>query len=165
MIPPETIKKYHLFDDASEWDLAAVARLARRRHCEPKELVYREGEEADAIYLIELGSIELVRTDDGLTELVTLGSGNEFGEIEFFDDDKRVATARAEEASSLISLPYQALSRLLNERPDLARLFFRNGCVVLSHRIRRAFEELTFERGFRARHLREEEQVRMVSGL
>jgi hypothetical protein len=55
MMTPDTIKKYHLFDEASDGDLAAVARVAGRRHCEPTELVYRQGEEADAIYLIELG--------------------------------------------------------------------------------------------------------------
>jgi CRP-like cAMP-binding protein len=153
MITADTIRKYHLFEEASDEDLLAVAQVAERRHCEPSELVYREGEKADAVYLIELGSVELIRIDDGLTDLVTLGSGDEFGEIEFFDGEKRVATVRAEEGTSLIRLPYQALSRILKQRPNLAWVFCRNACTVLSRRLRRAFGELSFERGLQARHL------------
>ena len=146
------LKKFYLFRGVVPDDLAVVEACAERKHCAPAELIFREGEEADAMYFVELGTVEIMKISTGVTVLVMVGSGDGFGEIAFFDRGKRPATARAQEASHLIRIPFAALTQVLKQRPSLARVFYHNACVFLAKRLRRTLVDLSFARALNERH-------------
>lgn len=152
MTEQASLKKFYLFRGFAANDLAAIAACAERRHCAAAELIFREGEEADAMYFVELGTVEIIKVDAGITVLVAVGSGGGFGEISFFDRGKRPASARAAEASHLIRIPFAALTRVLEQRPVLAAAFCHNACAFLAKRLRRVLGELSFARELNARH-------------
>ncbi len=147
-----SLKKFYLFRAAAPNDLAAVEACAERKHCAPAELIFREGEEADAMYVVELGTVEIIKTTAGMTALLTIGSGGGFGEIAFFDRGKRPASARASEASHVIRIPFAALTRVLEQRPSLAAVFCHNACSFLAKRLRRILLDLSFARELNERH-------------
>src|ERR1051326_645019 len=144
MNKPDVLGKFYLFRDAAADDLMAVEALVTRERYAPSQLIFREGDDAQAMYLVELGSVSILKS--GSTELTMVGSGGEFGELAFFDGGKRAASARAREAPHVLSIPFVGLSQLLERWPSLALVFYHNASIVLSKRLRRTFDDLSFAR-------------------
>ena len=66
------------------------------RTFEPGSVILREGEAADAAYVLVAGECEAVRTEAGATvSLRTIGRGDVFGETAIFTGASRSATVRA----------------------------------------------------------------------
>ena len=101
----DPLKNLYLLRGADAGDLTAVAALAKRHRFMTGERIFHEGDETHAMYLVELGTVEILVSGDE-TVVAVIGSGGEFGEIAFFDRGKRSASARARETSEIISLPY-----------------------------------------------------------
>jgi CRP-like cAMP-binding protein len=139
-----SLQNFFLFHGTDSDDLVVLEAHAERKHCLPAEVIFREGEEADAMYFVELGTVRLVKVANGVTVLVTVGSGGSFGAIAFFDRGRRPATALAQEASHLIRLPFTTLAHVLEQRPPLAQIFYRNACALLAKRFRRTLIDLSF---------------------
>jgi CRP-like cAMP-binding protein len=78
MIPAEALKEIYLFRGASPEDLAAVAAITERRDLLPGDVVYRAGEPADAMFHIEMGTIELAKSGAQVV-FATLGNGQTVG--------------------------------------------------------------------------------------
>jgi CRP/FNR family cyclic AMP-dependent transcriptional regulator len=146
------LKRFYLFRDAETEDLEILEARCDRRHCGRNELIFREGEPADALYLVEFGTVDIIRTTADVTVLVSVGSGGGFGEIGFFDHGPRPASARAREASHLVKIPFSALARTLEQRPTLGRVFYPNACAFLATRLRRSLLDLSFARELNGRH-------------
>lgn len=76
------------------------------RHVEPGEIIYLEGSEADAVFVIRTGEVEVLREVGG--ELVRLGllrQGGIFGESGVIRGQPRSTTTRALGAAQLIVVP------------------------------------------------------------
>jgi cytochrome P450 len=80
--------------------------------------VIRQGDEADAFYIILGGEVEVYRTDqDGRQRLLNrLGQGSYFGEIGLIHKQKRTATVRAsEEGVQLLVIEYETFLDFIAE--------------------------------------------------
>ena len=63
---------------------------------EKGQLLFREGDPSDAMYVIKKGKITITKTKgDSEVELASMGPGQMFGEMAFFDQKPRSANARA----------------------------------------------------------------------
>ena len=148
----DPLKNLYLLRDADADDLTAVAALAKRQRFRAGERIFHEGDEAHAMYLVALGTVEILVSGDE-TMVAVIGSGGEFGEIAFFDRGKRSASARARETSEIVSLPYEGLRRVLAERPGLSLLVHRNACTFLARCLRQTSLDLSFARELNRRRL------------
>jgi HEAT repeat protein len=110
-------------------DLAGVASLADVRHIEAGEVVFEQGDEGDAFYVVVQGSIKISR---GSTHLATLGAREGFGEMALLDRDTRSATATAGEDTTLLRLDRDSFDRVVEQNPVVARGIYR----VLTERLR-----------------------------
>jgi CRP-like cAMP-binding protein len=151
MLPPGLLKRFYLFRDVDSHELQTLEAHAERHHCAPAQIIFRQGEEADAMYLVEVGTVELIKTSLTATFLVAIGSGGGFGEIAFFDRGKRVASARAREVTHLVKIPFAALTHALNERPALVAPFYHSAAAFLSRRLRRTLDDLSVARELHGR--------------
>jgi len=152
MIPKDLLSKFYLFRGAEAHDVALIARVAERHHCVAEEVVFHAGESADALYLIEIGSVEMFETEPEFTIVDNVGTGGGFGEISFFDRGKREVSVRAAEPSHLIRIPFGDLDRVLAERPSLAVVVYRNASRALAGHLRRTLRDLSFAREFTIEH-------------
>ncbi len=61
------------------------------------EMIFRQGEQGDSLYVVIAGSIELFTVDDDRREhvLTCLGEGETFGEMALLTGQPRSASARA----------------------------------------------------------------------
>jgi CRP-like cAMP-binding protein len=99
-----------------------LARVASSSHTEVavrNQVLFREGDPADDLYVVRNGRVAVVkRADAGRESVVALiGAGEVFGELGLFDGGGRSADARAIEPTDLVVLPYPALREALGASP------------------------------------------------
>jgi len=85
------------------------------------DVIFAEGSEADALFLVESGRIAIGnKSFDGRESMVALMTrGDLFGEMSLFDKLGRSAEARALEPSVVVSFPYRPLIDLWESKPEL----------------------------------------------
>ncbi len=114
-----------------------------RRVYYPGQILFREGEDAWAVFMIEKGAIEIVRNEGERNEVVlaTVGEGELIGEMGLIDCSPRSATARAAKTTVTQIITEQNFARLLAQaEPGLVALL-----KVLLRRLRASNEALCNE--------------------
>jgi CRP/FNR family cyclic AMP-dependent transcriptional regulator len=88
-----------------------------RRH----DVLYRPGDVADELYVVESGTIGIASaTPDGREALIALlGPGEVFALCSLFDGGRQANQARALEPSTVVAIPYDAVHRVLRQHPEL----------------------------------------------
>lgn len=98
----ERIRSLSLFTGLSPGELHLVEQLMHQRSYLPGEVIFDEGEEGHAIYIILEGQVSITRTRNGtVSEVARLGVGDFFGELALLDGAPRSADARAADAARL----------------------------------------------------------------
>ena len=84
-------------------------------------VILRQGETGEAIFVIQTGSVELVRETDGHElSIAELSAGDFFGETALFEQNVRTVTVRALTEVRLITVDRWLLLRKINQDPSLA---------------------------------------------
>jgi NADH dehydrogenase len=100
-------------------NLGAPKAVAQARF-EPGDVVFREGDVGDRLYMILSGEAEIVRgSGEGEQVLARLGAGECFGEMALLSGATRNATARACSVLEVLSLHKRDLGPLLGGLPEL----------------------------------------------
>jgi CRP/FNR family transcriptional regulator, cyclic AMP receptor protein len=139
-VDDEVVRQAPLFaaldDDSAAALMATMAQVELSRG----QVLFREGDPGDRLYVIAEGKIKLGRTSgDGRENLLAiLGPGEMFGELSLFDPGPRNATATAVADTHLIGLGNEDLTTWLTGRPDVARHLLR----ALARRLRRTNDYL-----------------------
>ena len=134
-----------VFEELADDDLRRVAEVTVPRRFGASEVVFREGDDADAIFFVLSGlvSVRLPLDDAGRDRrLATLGPGVAVGEMAFLDEGKRSADVVAEQDSRLARLSTEDLRRIGEQEPCATRTFAANLARNLSGRLRRANEQV-----------------------
>lgn len=140
----DLIKNTYLFRGIAANDLSSLARVAEERDFRAGDLIYDAGQDSDAIFIIEMGTVDII-PQGKQTPFATMGSGQTFGELAFFHPDKRVASATARERTQLVRIPFDKLAQLVAEQPAFGLIFYRNASMFLAKHVR----ELGLERNHR----------------
>lgn len=101
------------------------------------EVVFRQGDRADALYFVELGQLcRVVPLYGGQTKPVQLhDSGDWVGEIDFYTQAHYQTTAVAECDSRLYRLTRAALQQMQQDHPQAAVVFSELLLSVVAHRV------------------------------
>ena len=104
------------------------------------EVLFREGDTGDRVYVVIDGKVKLGRTSsDGRENLLAiLGPGQMFGELSLFDPGPRSATVTAVTDTVLLSLANEDMLTWLTGRPEVARGLL----LQLGQRLRRSNDTL-----------------------
>jgi CRP-like cAMP-binding protein len=140
----DLIKNNYLFRGMTAGDVSALAGIAEEQDLMAGNLIYDAGQNSDALFLIEMGTIDIIPQGKQVP-FATMGSGQSLGELAFFHPDKRVATATVRERTQLVRIPFDKLAQLVTERPTLAVIFYRNATMFLAKHVR----ELALEHNHR----------------
>ena len=106
----------------------------------PGDYLFREGEFGQTAYLIDEGTIELVKfTGDQQTVLAELEKGALFGEMAIIENSARSASARAKTNCTLSIITEDKLKKHLSSSPNVALDMMRK----LAGYARSANEKLT----------------------
>jgi len=92
------LKALSLFSTLSPRELKTVDALLHQRSFIKDEVIFDQGEEGQALYIIESGQVLICRQGQpGGGRIAELGPGRLFGELALLDNSPRVAQARAAE--------------------------------------------------------------------
>jgi len=86
-----------VFETLGPRELVQIAQLAVPRRFQAGQVVFREGDSSDTCYIVRSGHARAIREhpDGRSITLATFGSGDIFGELAMFDDERRSATVEA----------------------------------------------------------------------
>jgi CRP/FNR family cyclic AMP-dependent transcriptional regulator len=92
---------------------------------QPKGMVYRQGDSADAVYYIEAGKIQLTVVSEHGKEgvIAMLEPGEFFGEGCIAGQPFRMASASATAKSTIVKIQKTAMIRVLHEQPAISEMF------------------------------------------
>jgi CRP/FNR family transcriptional regulator, cyclic AMP receptor protein len=121
-----------LDDEAADALQASLIECRLRR----SEVLFREGDEGDQLYVVTEGKLKMGRRSaDGRENLLAvLGPGQMFGELSLFDPGPRQSTVTAVTDCVLQSLTHDELVQWLTGRPEVAQGLL----AQLASRLRRA---------------------------
>ena len=109
------------FDDLPVEILNDLAGRVERRRVGTGGVVVRQGDLADAFYIVRSGSLEVTEESDDGTERVvqTLGAGESFGVTALVTGARRNATVRARRRAEVFAINKGTFDRLLADRVAL----------------------------------------------
>lgn len=116
MIDSADLKKFKLFAGFSDEDLEQLAAACVRLDFDPGDIVVKQGQPGDELFLIDEGEVVVVRHDDGQEfTLNTMSEGQDFGILAALDGGVRRATLRATRPSSLLRLRSGDLQKVFGD--------------------------------------------------
>lgn len=111
------VAKVPLFRMLDAARIAAVAGVLRARRAERGERLIRKGDEADSMYFIVSGEVEV--DQESAAPKSRLGAGNFFGEIALITERERTATITALSTCRLLVLHKDDFVSFMDAHPDL----------------------------------------------
>ena len=111
------VAKVPLFRTLDAARIAAVAGVLRARRAERGERLIRKGDQADSMYFIVSGEVEVDQENNAPKG--RLGAGDFFGEIALIADRERTATITALSACKLLLLHKDDFEGFMDAHPDL----------------------------------------------
>ena len=136
------VKRINIFEGLSVSELAAIASITEELDCGKDEIVIKEGDSGETMYLIINGAVSVLKgvEKEGTreVELARMGSGDYFGEMALLEDTVRSASIKTSEDSRFLVLHKQEFTEIVREYPQIALHI----CKALSGRIRELGEKL-----------------------
>jgi len=94
------------------------------------EVIFREGEPAQELYVVKSGTVEIRH---GTRVLETLQEGGIFGEMALVDQSPRIASATADVYSELLAVDRASLMEAVKAHPAFAMVMLRAVVERLRH--------------------------------
>lgn len=118
----EILADTNFFADAPSDVLDDLARHGEERPFVRGDVLFREGDPPDALYVVTAGrlAIALANPIDRRESVVALmETGDLFGELGLLDDRPRSAMARALEPSRVLAIPYEPVVEMFRRHPTM----------------------------------------------
>jgi CRP-like cAMP-binding protein len=133
-IDPAFLRDSELFENQPAEVIRAVLAQGQLLEFGPGEVVFRQGDEGDRLFVVSRGVLEVVATPADGTEATVvayLGTGEVIGELALLTGSPRSATVRSPEHAVLFAVEKAVFLDLM----DVLPAFSRNLCVVLAKRL------------------------------
>lgn len=135
------LQEQPLFGGVDEQAMQAIMLLMREQIFAAGDLIIREGDDGNSLFLICSGSVEVLKSAPGVAEplgkrIAVLRVGDVFGEMELVDMQPRSATVRALEPVSALALSSGDLFRIYESDLRTFTLIVLNVARELSRRLR-----------------------------
>jgi CRP-like cAMP-binding protein len=133
-IDPAFLRASDLFENQPEEVLKAVLVQGQLQEYGPGEVVFRQGDEGDRLYIVKSGALEVLASPTDAAEPIPvayLGPGEVLGELALLTGSPRSASARVPERAELFTVDKAVFLDLMKTLPA----FSRNLCLVLAKRL------------------------------
>jgi CRP-like cAMP-binding protein len=128
----EALKRIPLFAKVEPAKLKLMAFASERAQYQPGDLLFHQGDTADAAFIILSGAADiLVETENGPLKVADVGPGAFVGEIGILMDVPRTATIRSTEKMTVLKITKELFFRMVTDFPSIGIEVMR----VLAQRI------------------------------
>jgi CRP-like cAMP-binding protein len=132
---PLFFRKFALFSELDDKELAAIAAVAKSRHYAKDDVIFHADESGDVFCLIREGQVKVTMISPEGKEIILtmLGPGAFFGEMALLDDEPRSATVVATEPLEVVTIWRSDFLSILQENFSITRKIL----AELSRRLRK----------------------------
>jgi len=132
--------KLELLRELDAYELKTIANVTRPKLFKARQTVVRQGDVADAAFIIVHGRLEAstVGGDGKKAVLSVMGPSEVFGELAVLDGGPRSATVRAMEPTLVLAIERSGFEAALKKHPEVAWKISR----ALARRLRRLTERV-----------------------
>jgi len=132
------LRSVRLFRNIEGPELGVFADSLRERQLKRSQVLLREGDTGDEMFLVRSGSLVISKGVTGRVEqvLARVGPGDFFGEMALFDRSPRSATIQADSDTMLLVLDRPTLTKLTEVSPRAAAAFFESLVLIFIERLR-----------------------------
>lgn len=117
----EFLRNVPVFAALSDAMREEIGALARNVSLASREWLFREGDDADAVYVVRVGHLEVVSEAGGEPQTInTLTRGAVLGELALLSNSVRSASVRALRDTELLRIDRDSFDSLLRREPELA---------------------------------------------
>jgi CRP-like cAMP-binding protein len=126
-----------LFRDLDAMERAQILMIGHVRNYQAEDVLFREGDEGDGLYIVMAGTIRISKQSlTGEEALAVLEANSFFGEMALIDDSNRAADAIANEKAEVFFIPLKELREVIEAQPPIAIKILYALCAVLAQRLR-----------------------------
>lgn len=137
MISTQFLRDSPLFRDLDEAERAQVLIIGQVRSYRAEEVIFREGDAGDGLYIVIDGTVRISKhTATGEEALAILEPNAFFGEMALVDFSTRAADAVANVPSRAFFIPLRELRTLIEANHGIALKVLYALCEVLTQRLR-----------------------------
>jgi len=121
----ELLKRVRLFSGLADEDLEAVNGLLQEKRFRKGSVIFEEGDEGDALYIVESGRVKVSTKDEEGREkiLSVFGEGDYLGEMALLSDQPRSATCTVVGDAEVLMLPKDSFERFVASNLNVMRQF------------------------------------------
>jgi CRP/FNR family transcriptional regulator, cyclic AMP receptor protein len=123
----------------SNLEINFLASLSREKKFRPQQVMFREGDEADEMYVVLEGRVMISKQIPGAGEeaLAFLERGDYFGEMALIDNQPRSADAKAhDEGAVVLAIPREVLTGILDIQKLSSLRLLKILCTLVATRLR-----------------------------
>lgn len=128
------VRRIEFFSEFSDLELVRLLKICHTRKFSAGEVLFREGDHGDRLYVLIAGQVHIAKRKDNTKEvLATLGVGECFGEMALVDQEPRSADAVAATDCMVIEVN----SQIINDINDILALkLFRKMAILVTKKLR-----------------------------
>ena len=129
----------------SSLEINLLSTLSKERQLRPGELIFREGDPGDAMYIVLEGRVRISKHIPGAGEeaLAILERGDYFGEMALIDRQPRSAEAKAHDGEAVVlAIPKMVVGQLLDMHKVSSVRLLRILCGLVAERLREIDDKL-----------------------
>jgi CRP-like cAMP-binding protein len=131
----QTLRHIVLFEDLANYELVRLFAKFKTVESESGDVVIREGDDADSMFVIVEGEAQVSRNGK---ILATLGRGAHFGEMSLLNQQPRSATVTITTSAHLLVLERELFNEVLREDIALAAKLLYKLAQILSARLEKS---------------------------
>jgi CRP/FNR family cyclic AMP-dependent transcriptional regulator len=115
------LRKSELFQALDDDAMTSILTHVSLSELQRGDRVFDEDDHATALFVVRSGRVAIAKRaiDDKESIVALMEAGDLFGEMSLFDGLERSATARALEISEVLVVPYDPITKVLEDRPTL----------------------------------------------
>ena len=138
-----TLHEVLAFRDLKPEEIDDIESVAIEKDYKPDEIICREGEPGECLYVIKSGLVRITKTTPAGDQKVLsrLGPRSFFGEMSLIDKQPRSASAVADNKSTLYCIQKNSMDKLLKNNSIAAHKVIYAFARVMCYRLRKMNEE------------------------
>jgi CRP/FNR family cyclic AMP-dependent transcriptional regulator len=136
----QVLQSVDLFEGLAVDEIEEVAHICSEQRFSKGQLITREGEQGDELYIITEGFVEVLlgeKPSSSAIVVVSLGSGQVIGEMALLDQGPRSASLRATSEPTILQvIQRNQFDKLCQENTHIGYIVMRNLAADLSFKLR-----------------------------
>jgi len=133
----KTLGEIQFLHDMAPEDVDQIANVANIRDFDESDIVFREGDLAESMYLIVSGnvSLEVCAAGAGCKQILTLGPGELLGWSSLLGQSRYTARARTPQGARLVQINVPKIMEICDRDPRFGYDLMRRTALALAKRL------------------------------